>query len=350
MRDDFPLKVVDILAKRVGMRCSNPGCQLPTSGPCDESTKSVNVGVAAHITAASLGGPRFDPNLSREERSSIENGIWLCQTCSKLIDNDTIRYTINSLRNWKRDAEKAARNAIESPNQYKENLASSVNRAQEQTTNIPLNIDDSFSGSSEEFGHLCRKIVLDLKSGKKHIISCSYEKLNEFKEILENPSKSSVDVVEIAEYCRNKKQKGQYISDVAQSLFSDSIQKFWGTYLVKESDWRSAFKGIFTTFTQKNVAGLTKIDVWRTSPPKESAPIFVSKEELEDILTKRGFNDKRHLAFGAGWVAADELPSELIIAKVMPRILISLKAPWKKISLEQFDLALPISSWHIGLG
>ena len=350
MRDDFPPKVVDALSKRVGMRCSNPGCKLPTCGPRDEPTKSVNVGVAAHITAASSGGPRFDPNLSSEERSSIENGIWLCQTCSKLIDNDTSRYTVNGLKKWKQDAEKSALNAIESPIRNKNNLPSSEDRAQEQITNISLNIDDTFSGSPEDFKDICLKLVLDLKAGKKHKVYCNYEKLKELKEITKHPSRSNTDVVEIAEYCRNKEQKGKYISDVVQSLFSDSIQNFWGTYLVKESDWRSAFKGIFTTFSQKNVAGLTKIDVWRTTPPKESAPIFVNDEEIESILTKRGLSDKRHLAFGAGWVAADELPVDLIIEKVMPRILISLRAPWKRISLEQFELALPIYSWHVGLG
>ena len=143
---------------------------------------------------------------------------------------------------------------------------------------------------------------------------------------------------------------GQLGPTPTESLFSDSVQNFWGTYLVKESDWRSAFRGIFTNFSQKNVTGLTKIDVWRTTPPEESAPIFVNDEELESILTKRGLSDKRHLAFGAGWVAADELPVELIIEKVMPQILISLRAPWKRISLEQFEEALPIYSWHVGLG
>ena len=76
----------------------------------------------------------------------------------------------------------------------------------------------------------------------------------------------------------------------------------------------------------------------------------MNEEELESILKKRGLNDKHHLAFGAGWVAADELPLELIVKNVIPRILISLKAPWKRISSEQFELALPIYSWHIGLG
>lgn len=115
MRDDFSSSVIDALAKRVGMRCSNLGCKLPTSGPQDEQTKTVNIGVAAHITAASPGGPRYNSELTSDKRRSIKNGIWLCQTCAKLVDNDPIRYTENLLLDWKRSAENSAREAIESP-------------------------------------------------------------------------------------------------------------------------------------------------------------------------------------------------------------------------------------------
>lgn len=31
VRDDFSQKTKDSLSKRVGMRCSNPGCKRPTS-------------------------------------------------------------------------------------------------------------------------------------------------------------------------------------------------------------------------------------------------------------------------------------------------------------------------------
>ena len=107
-RDDFDLKTKRILAARVGFRCSNPHCRKLTSGPQSLPDKAVNIGVAAHITAASPGGPRYDPTLSPSERSSIENGIWLCQTCAKLIDSDPNRYTVEVLREWKRQAESEA--------------------------------------------------------------------------------------------------------------------------------------------------------------------------------------------------------------------------------------------------
>jgi len=111
-RDDFDAKTKEILARRVGYRCSNPDCGKLTSGPQEDPEKALNIGVAAHITAASEGGPRYDLSLSPEERRSVDNGIWLCQNCAKLIDSDVQRYTPELLREWKRRAEQRARDEI----------------------------------------------------------------------------------------------------------------------------------------------------------------------------------------------------------------------------------------------
>lgn len=51
---------------------------------------ATNAGVAAHITAASPGGARYDAALTPEARADIGNGIWLCQNHARLIDNDEL--------------------------------------------------------------------------------------------------------------------------------------------------------------------------------------------------------------------------------------------------------------------
>jgi hypothetical protein len=112
-RDDFNTDTKDELAKRVGVRCSNPECRKTTSGPRHDPTKSINIGVAAHICAASNGGPRYQREMPTAQRASIYNGIWLCQNCAKMVDNDVSRYSVCVMRKWKEDAELAARNALE---------------------------------------------------------------------------------------------------------------------------------------------------------------------------------------------------------------------------------------------
>ena len=114
MRDDFPASAKELLAKRVGFQCCNPECRKRTSGPQEDPSGTINIGVAAHIAAASPTGPRYDSSQSPKERGSPENGIWLCQNCAKLIDSDVERFGADRLREWKSEAEAEAALALES--------------------------------------------------------------------------------------------------------------------------------------------------------------------------------------------------------------------------------------------
>jgi hypothetical protein len=114
-RDDFPQKTKDLLAKRAGFRCSNPTCHRITIGANSNPQKSTNIGVASHISAAAQGGPRYNPKLTSSERMSIENALWLCQTCSVLIDKDPDKYLVEVLKEWKTSAEKKSMEAVSSP-------------------------------------------------------------------------------------------------------------------------------------------------------------------------------------------------------------------------------------------
>lgn len=89
----FSGKVRFKLALRAAWLCSNPACAAVTSGPGVAPSTAANIGVAAHITAASANGPRYDPSITPQMRIDASNGIWLCQNCAKLIDSDEDRYT-----------------------------------------------------------------------------------------------------------------------------------------------------------------------------------------------------------------------------------------------------------------
>ncbi len=108
MRDDFSEKVKRTLGERVNSLCSNPECRAQTRGPQLASDKSINIGVAAHITAASKGGPRYNPRYTAEYRSRAQNGIYLCSSCAKMIDCDPTKYTVSLLCQWKKEAEAKA--------------------------------------------------------------------------------------------------------------------------------------------------------------------------------------------------------------------------------------------------
>jgi hypothetical protein len=128
MRDDFSEEVKRTVAARVGFHCSNPRCRKLTSGPGADPTRALSIGVAAHITAASAGGPRYDESLTPEQRSSIENAIWLCQSCGTLVDRDLYRFSVTTLYEWKHRAENAAATELAAGTTFRPIAASEVRR------------------------------------------------------------------------------------------------------------------------------------------------------------------------------------------------------------------------------
>ena len=105
MRDDFTPATKKVIAARVGYRCANPDCRAWTSAPQVDPGRAYNQGKAAHITAASPGGPRFDPSLTSEQRKQATNGIWLCTSCADRVDNAKSDFSVELLQQWKSSAE-----------------------------------------------------------------------------------------------------------------------------------------------------------------------------------------------------------------------------------------------------
>ncbi len=127
MRDDFSPKTKEELAKRVAYRCSNPQCRKPTIGAKENDNGTVSIGEAAHICAAAPGGKRYDVNMSTEERTAIDNGIWLCRNCAAMIDRDEKYYSVEMLQIWKQLAETEANQNIAIGRNYIEQIPLSNN-------------------------------------------------------------------------------------------------------------------------------------------------------------------------------------------------------------------------------
>jgi hypothetical protein len=102
-RADFSPATRRVIAERAGYQCSVLNCGKPTVGPGPGNTKSLHTGMAAHIYAASPGGPRGTGGLTAAERSEPENGIWCCYSHGKAIDSaNGNAYSAAQLKAWKR--------------------------------------------------------------------------------------------------------------------------------------------------------------------------------------------------------------------------------------------------------
>ncbi|MEX2168133.1 MAG: hypothetical protein WD851_02395 [Pirellulales bacterium] len=109
-RDEFSKPIKQKIAERAGYFCSLPGCRSLTVGPHSDPNESLRTGRAAHIRAASVGGPRYDSQQTHEERRNIENAIWVCAECSDRIDKDVSLYTAERLVEIKQRHEDWIRN------------------------------------------------------------------------------------------------------------------------------------------------------------------------------------------------------------------------------------------------
>ena len=137
MRDNFSSKTKRTLADRVAWKCSFPGCSQITIGPNASQDKSTNLGEAAHIFAAAEDGPRYNPDMTPDERKSIDNGIWMCRHHARLIDTDFFNYSAATLQQWKLIAEE---------NAYKKIAEIGSNQRNQLYTLVAIDNDIVFEG------------------------------------------------------------------------------------------------------------------------------------------------------------------------------------------------------------
>ena len=101
-RDEFTPATKRALERQAGMHCSNPACRRLTTATTSDGAGEINIGQASHICAAAPGGPRYDPNMTPEERRTADNGIWLCDVHGRAVDAPDSKFTVAELRDWKR--------------------------------------------------------------------------------------------------------------------------------------------------------------------------------------------------------------------------------------------------------
>ena len=115
-RDEFTPTTKRKLAERVAWRCSYPGCGTNTVGPHSrDEDRSINNGIAAHIHGAAPHAPRYVSDMTTDDRRHISNGIWMCRDHGNLIDADFEEYSPDTLRAWKRAAERRAAESLKFP-------------------------------------------------------------------------------------------------------------------------------------------------------------------------------------------------------------------------------------------
>lgn len=167
----FSQTTINILAKRAGQICSNPGCRRHTSGGHSEDNKAVVVGEATHIYGQKPGSARYDPRMTDQEKSDISNGIWLCGNCHKMIDSDEVKFPARLLLKWKYehegsvlqdDSSKRNNTVIQALlNELKENIIVANNVLDKGNYSVKMS-NESWNISKGEIGFMAEGLQNDL--------------------------------------------------------------------------------------------------------------------------------------------------------------------------------------------
>ncbi|MEL6752102.1 MAG: hypothetical protein AAFO70_08490, partial [Pseudomonadota bacterium] len=101
-RDEFSPATKRAIERQARGHCSNPACRRLTHAATSDGAGEINIGQASHICAAAPGGPRYDAQMTSEERAAADNGIWLCDVHGRAVDAKDSKFTVEELHRWKR--------------------------------------------------------------------------------------------------------------------------------------------------------------------------------------------------------------------------------------------------------
>lgn len=99
------LKTHKILWGKSGNKCSFPDCKIDLVMDESETDDPSVVGEEAHIVARKKNGPRGISELTKEQRDKYNNLILLCSVHHKVIDDQETTYTIELLKQYKKEHE-----------------------------------------------------------------------------------------------------------------------------------------------------------------------------------------------------------------------------------------------------
>ena len=101
-RDEFSPSTKRAIERQARGHCSNPACRRLTHAATSDGAGEINIGQASHICAAAPGGPRYNAQMTSDERAAADNGIWLCDVHGRAVDAKDSKFTVEELRRWKR--------------------------------------------------------------------------------------------------------------------------------------------------------------------------------------------------------------------------------------------------------
>ena len=152
--------------------CAFPGC---THKLIDDHGHYI--GKICHIEAANIGGERFNPSQTNEERRHVSNLVLMCGTHHD-ISNDVIRYPVSAMRKIKLDHESVAITSDEQSLPTQRFIDSSLSNSIQFPQNFGMldlsNCDERFFIEARKFIQSFSNLPLPTLSFYAHALNNSY--------------------------------------------------------------------------------------------------------------------------------------------------------------------------------
>lgn len=144
-----------------GNVCAFPDCNYQLQGT-DKIKNNNYIGEIAHIEGANEGSPRYNPNLSLEDRRSYDNLILLCPTHHKETNDETI-YSVKVLKEMKKNHEFKIKLKLEDDEKKEKYIISDIMNFNPPKNLIAINKKLNWGLNRKELKEVAVNIQRDLK-------------------------------------------------------------------------------------------------------------------------------------------------------------------------------------------
>ncbi len=208
-----------------------------------------------HIEAASHGGPRFNKDMSDDDRRHFDNLMLLCDECHEMIDTNFDEYPVSLLKQWKQNHEHKQKTRLLS---HPTLLGTAINAIIDSDLDDITDIDNDISSFD-----ISKKIRYNAIKRNKSLIKDfgeSQAKISSIYSELENQGSFKKHKLLRIIKAIYSKQKGKYVLDspneieIVQAHADDIIED------VENAIWDSISKNK-TDFQDEIAFGVTMVMV-----------------------------------------------------------------------------------------
>jgi len=228
---DYTTRTRERLCLLSGCRCYNPNC-CKNLIAMDIKTISKRI---SHIEAASEQGPRFNLNMSDNDRRGFDNLVLLCPECHDIIDNieNLEAYPVELLKEWKANREQEISNQrIRNPTYLKTaiNALSDIDFPEEinEKEKKPFEIGKKISYNSIKRN----KSLIERYKAYYYILNNLYSELEEqgsFKKVKLLRNIENIYLKVKGKYVNGEGDEMKIIRENADNIFEDVQKKICET-------------------------------------------------------------------------------------------------------------------------